>query len=153
MKVKSLSRVRLFATPWTVAHQAPPSMGFSRQEYWSGVPSPSSKSGTNSLKYFFYCQNSPLKTWMFPKYFLVMLIYNCCVLVTSICMLELYNQGWHCRNVDWSILILRVLNSEHQINFERHIARRKKKNPNPKPMLLFPTYLTFQGHLAVRRWW
>ena len=38
VKVKSLSRVRLFATPWTVAHQAPPSMGFSRQEYWSGLP-------------------------------------------------------------------------------------------------------------------
>ena len=32
------SRVRLFTTPWTAAHQAPPSMGFSRQEYWSGVP-------------------------------------------------------------------------------------------------------------------
>ena len=41
MKVKSLSRVRLFATPWTAAHLAPPSMGFSRQEYWSGVPLPS----------------------------------------------------------------------------------------------------------------
>ena len=40
-KVKSLSRVRLFATPWTAAHQALPSMGFSRQEYWSGVPLPS----------------------------------------------------------------------------------------------------------------
>ena len=40
-EVKSLSRVRLFATPWTVAHQAPPSMGFSRQEYWSGLPFPS----------------------------------------------------------------------------------------------------------------
>ena len=40
-KVKSLIRVRLFATPWTVAHQAPPSMGFSRQEYWSGLPFPS----------------------------------------------------------------------------------------------------------------
>ena len=39
--VKSLSHVRLFATPWTVAHQAPPSMEFSRQEYWSGVPFPS----------------------------------------------------------------------------------------------------------------
>ena len=39
--VKSLSRVWLFATPWTVAHQAPPSMGFSRQEYWSGLPCPS----------------------------------------------------------------------------------------------------------------
>ena len=38
--VKSLSRVRLFVTPWTVAHQAPPSMGYSRQEYWSGLPFP-----------------------------------------------------------------------------------------------------------------
>ena len=37
--VKSLSRVRLLAIPWTAAHQAPPPMGFSRQEYWSGVPS------------------------------------------------------------------------------------------------------------------
>ena len=41
VKVKSLSRVQLFLTPWTAANQAPPSMGFSRQEYWSGVPSPS----------------------------------------------------------------------------------------------------------------
>ena len=41
MKRKSLSRVELFATPWTAAYQAPPSMGFSRQEYWSGVPLPS----------------------------------------------------------------------------------------------------------------
>ena len=41
VKMKLLSRVRLLATPWTVVHQAPPSMGFSRQEYWSGVPLPS----------------------------------------------------------------------------------------------------------------
>ena len=41
VKVKSLSHVPLFAIPWTAAHQAPPSMGFSRQEYWSGVPLPS----------------------------------------------------------------------------------------------------------------
>ena len=41
VKVKSLSRVLLLATAWTVAQQAPPSMGFSRQEYWSGVPLPS----------------------------------------------------------------------------------------------------------------
>ena len=40
MKVKSLSLVRLFATPWSAAYQAPPTMGFSRQEYWSGVPLP-----------------------------------------------------------------------------------------------------------------
>ena len=38
VKVQSLSHIRLFATPWTAAHQAPPSMGFSRQKYWSGVP-------------------------------------------------------------------------------------------------------------------
>ena len=41
VKVKSLSRVRLLATPWTATYQAPLSMGFSRQEYWSGVPLPS----------------------------------------------------------------------------------------------------------------
>ena len=41
VKVKSLSHVRLLATPWTAAYQAPPSTGFSRQEYWSGVPLPS----------------------------------------------------------------------------------------------------------------
>ena len=41
MKVKSLSRVWLPVTPWTAAYQAPPSMEFSRQEYWSGVPLPS----------------------------------------------------------------------------------------------------------------
>ena len=38
--VKSLSHVRLFVTLWTVAHQAPPAMRFSRQEYWSGLPCP-----------------------------------------------------------------------------------------------------------------
>ena len=41
VKVKSLSRVRLFATPWTVAYQTSQSMGFSRQEYWSGLSFPS----------------------------------------------------------------------------------------------------------------
>ena len=41
VKVKMLSHIRLLATPWTAAYQVPPSMGFSRQEYWSGVPLPS----------------------------------------------------------------------------------------------------------------
>ena len=49
-KVKSLSRVRLLVTPWTAAYQAPPSMGFSRQEYWSGVPLPSLVRKTESLQ-------------------------------------------------------------------------------------------------------
>ena len=51
MKVKSVSRVQLLATPWTAAHQAPLSMGFSRQEYWSGVALPSSKESTVSGNY------------------------------------------------------------------------------------------------------
>ena len=50
MKVKSLSHVGLFATPWTAACQAPPSMGVSRQEYWSGLPLPSPKSSTALYK-------------------------------------------------------------------------------------------------------
>ena len=47
VKVKSLSHVQLFATPWTAAYQAPPSMGFSRQEYWGRLPLPSPKIGTS----------------------------------------------------------------------------------------------------------
>ena len=50
VKVKSLSPVRLLATPWTAAYQAPPSMGFSRQEYWSGVPLPSLLPGVDHNK-------------------------------------------------------------------------------------------------------
>ena len=49
--MKSLSRVWLFATPWTAAHQAPPSMGFSRQECWSGVPLPSPHRHATSSQY------------------------------------------------------------------------------------------------------
>ena len=50
MKGKLLSRVRLLVTPWTAAYQAPPSMGFSRQEYWSGVPLPSPQDHLVCLK-------------------------------------------------------------------------------------------------------
>ena len=50
MKVKWLSHVRLFTTPWAAAYQTPPSMGFSRQEYWSGVPLPSPVRSMNQGK-------------------------------------------------------------------------------------------------------
>ena len=59
VKVKSLSRVRLLAIPWTAAYQAPPSMGFSRQEYWSGLPLPSLANvymeGKTCYTWIFYC--------------------------------------------------------------------------------------------------
>ena len=54
VKVKSLSRVRLLATPWTTAYQAPLSMGFSRQEYWSGVPSSSPLTHADTSIYLLY---------------------------------------------------------------------------------------------------
>ena len=50
VKVKSLSHVQLLATPWTAAHQAPPSMGFSRKEYWTGVSLPSPPFPTKYLR-------------------------------------------------------------------------------------------------------
>ena len=62
-KVKSLSRVWLLATPWTAAYQALPSTGFSRQEYWSGVPSPSPIHPPHMISYFLlwlYLQNACL---------------------------------------------------------------------------------------------
>ena len=55
-QVKSLSRVQLFATPWTVAYHAPPSMGFSKQEYWSGLPFPSPEERTRGFqKNIYFC--------------------------------------------------------------------------------------------------
>ena len=58
VKVKSLSRVQLFATPWTAAYQDPPSMGFSRQEYWSGVPPPNWLGKKKRLRVSFLVFNS-----------------------------------------------------------------------------------------------
>ena len=60
VKLKSLSRVRLLVTPWTVAHQASPSMGFSRQEYWSAVPLPSPSEVSSWAESY-----TPIITW-FP---------------------------------------------------------------------------------------
>ena len=54
VKVKLLSRVWLLVTPWTAAYQAPPSMGFSRQEYWNGLPFPSSWRTRQLLLYLSY---------------------------------------------------------------------------------------------------
>ena len=52
-EVKSLSRAQLFATPWTTAYQAPPSMGFSRQEYWNGMPLPSPNFTLSYAKFYY----------------------------------------------------------------------------------------------------
>ena len=69
VKVKSLSRVRLLATAWTAAYQAPPSMTFSRQEYWSGVPMPSPRCRVPSLFI------SKIGISIFPNGYSIFLIY------------------------------------------------------------------------------
>ena len=93
LKVKSLSRVRLSSTPWTAAYLAPPFMGFSRQEYWSGLPFPSP--GESSLprdwtqvsrvadKHFTVCATRKCKaesTW------------NCHNTVSQVCMLSHFSR-------------------------------------------------------------
>ena len=70
VKVKSLSRVWLLAAPWTAAYQAPPSMGFSRQEYWSGVPSPSPScisSGSNLRYRMYVLSRSVMSNSLWPR--------------------------------------------------------------------------------------
>ena len=63
-KVKLLSHVQFLATPWTVAHRAPPSMGFSRQEYWSGVPLPSPLKRLNPSHFFHQCGKTIVSIWV-----------------------------------------------------------------------------------------
>ena len=66
VKVKSLNHVRLLATPWTAAYQAPPSMGFSRQEYWSGLLLPSPKQYILCNYYFYWLdswEREGIKEW------------------------------------------------------------------------------------------
>ena len=67
VKVKSLSCVRPSETPWTAAYQAPPSMGFSRQEYWSGVPSPALDSLREAVLAFKF--NDLMSPCFFPIWF------------------------------------------------------------------------------------
>ena len=64
VKVSSLSRIRPSATPWTAAYQASPSIGFSRQEYWSGVPLPSLNKGSSSQRIIFFFSKELYFEWM-----------------------------------------------------------------------------------------
>ena len=79
VKVKLLRRVRLLATPWTAAHQAPPSMGFSRQEYWSRVPLPCSSPWQKSWTW--------LSDWTELSFdhliYVVFFRFSCCIVTIS----------------------------------------------------------------------
>ena len=120
VKVKLLSHVQLLATPWTATHQAPPSMGFSRQEYWSGVPLPSplySLGEDKSLCFNFifqymrmriepmlmdYCKDKVNHDWIkesIQAYFVVIIISVMYICLLSISLSRLSASGrqnsWH----------------------------------------------------------
>ena len=88
--MKSLSRAQLLATPWTAAHQAPPSMGFARQEYWSGVPSPSPL--THLQRRFWdspmlhYQQLSPFVCWVYSMVWICVCVCVCVCSVVQSCL-------------------------------------------------------------------
>ena len=96
--MKSLSRVRLLATPWTAAHQAPPPMGFSRQEYWSGVPLPSPITDLKKLFWHFILnQNCKLPlTIVKTKVTGVLSLYTYSLLRNSALGLKDNLQSWPC---------------------------------------------------------
>ena len=115
--MKSLSHVRLFATPWTVAYQAPPSVGFSRQEYWSGLPFPSPGDlpdpGTHSFKCIlvYFNLSALLSYWNSVVSFLANgnlfhLTFECFgrTLLVLDCLLCIYSLIWQ----DFFIFILRI---------------------------------------------
>ena len=114
VKVKALSHVWLFGTPWTVARQAPLSMGFSRQEYWSGVPLPSPKKRANAIK----------------KLVLIDLFYTG-LLQSSICLKNKKTQYLQCPikwsalkpgiPVYWEVIAMLVLKAE-RCGFESHLT-------------------------------
>ena len=90
--MKSLSRVQLFATPWTVAYQASPSMGFSRQKYWSrlpfpapgDLPDPGIKLGSPILQADYLTSESPGKPLLIMSLIFVLLITCCGVILCGL---------------------------------------------------------------------
>ena len=86
VKVKSLSRIWLLATPWTAAYQAPPSMGFSRQEYWSGV--------------------------LLPSPYICVCVCVCVCVYIYISLWSLYKESWALKNICfWTVVLEKTLES------------------------------------------
>ena len=105
VKGKSLSRVRLWATPWTAAYQAPPSMGFSRQEYWSGVPLHSLQ--IHPVMDPTYCHSwfSAVSVILGHLFFLIILfiLFGCAILFAATqAPLQLWRTGFSLR---WPLLL------------------------------------------------
>ena len=104
VKGKSLSRIRLLATPWTAAYQVPWSMGFSRQEYWSGVPSPSPIVVSNFIQ---LCSNLcyiPFSTNLLTLTFIYLFFFLFFCDVKFGCLFETYLVSWGRLLLPWTSL-------------------------------------------------
>ena len=91
VKVKSFSHVWLFVTPWTAAHQAPPSMGFSRQECWSGVPLPSLLLHYSAFK--LNKQGDNIRPWRTPFPIWDQSVVPCLVLTCSLTCIQVSQEA------------------------------------------------------------
>ena len=100
VKVKSLSRVQLLVTPWTAAHQAPPSMEFSRQEYWSGVPLPSP---APTLEWTIYPRNMVLFLLANMISKTTAQVWMCSLLEGSSCFLAFQQTVWGNFCLSWPV--------------------------------------------------
>ena len=144
VEVKSLSRVRLWATPWTAAYQAPPSMGFSKQEYWSGVPLPSPLLAVSPLK-FFLKQNSSrffnshrLSQWLAATY-TNSVTQEVFLSIAWICWVYSFEQHWY---ISWfqEAYITVITKKPSQICYELKLESRPDKDPlklNGLPLLIY----------------
>ena len=112
VKVKSLSCVQLFVTAWTAAYQAPPSMGFSRQEYWSGLPLPSPQQIIDLYKSFIFLQ-SPLYNQILDP---------CCHKRGII-----YSSHKNSKKLMENISVRKTENLKNSIVFQIHLREQEKK--------------------------
>ena len=107
VKVKSLSRVWLSATPWTAAHKAPPSVGFSRQEYWSGVSLPSPATTCYSWNQHITTHTNHV-WWCCERG--IWLSQNDCIFFVQVCIQSLLSIPWV-----WNIVHHRKMTTETNI--------------------------------------
>jgi len=110
LKVKSLSRVRLLVTSWTAAYQAPPSMGFSRQEYWSGVPLPSPGGFPYFLQFKSEFDNKEFMIWAIvssQSYFCWLYRASLSLVAKNIINLISVLTTWWCPCVESSLVLLK----------------------------------------------
>jgi len=144
VKVKSLSRVRLLAIPWTAAYQAAPSMGFSRQEYWSGVPLPSLMTNIDSI---LKSRDITLPT---KVHLVKAMVFR--VVMDVVWMWELdYKESWRTKNWGfWTMVLEKTLKSPWTARTSNHSILKEICPRCSLEGLMLKLKLQYFGHLIWR---